>query len=480
MKPITYKTIALLLILSAGCKKQDQPYPANPSHPAYLSLTQARAWISRHPDSIPKNPNWAQASFHNSQSGTSWQIPVEGTPQMNRVKGHTKLLIHKDKASGSITARLLDYVPDGIYLQTHPQSARTMTRGNTFTGRIYARSLGGKLLSGYLVYEGKRTGLISPDTSLAGKSRLQLNPQIPIAKSSNTQQKTSLMDVQEMIYYTTTHYVDGDGVFTVHSEAHTIHIVTFDGYNDYPGLKPGQGDDTWNIPTSGSNGAPSSHGSGVSGNNEAQLQLEIPDASDLPGELAQPVDPRKMMDCFNTINNPNAAYTLRVHVQEPFPGTSFNIGPNSYGHVAIELSKTSGGQTITQVIGYYPTGSGFEKMVSTSRLVDNGDMAWDVSASYNLSQEDFNKVTQFAASPPKDYHFQNYNCVSFAVDAARRAGVDIPSGTTSVGIGGPGGVMYAQTPAGLGSALRQQRTANPALNISTGGGNATASKGECR
>ena len=185
------------------------------------------------------------------------------------------------------------------------------------------------------------------------------------------------------------------------------------------------------------------------------------------------------MDCFTAISGPYANYQVKIHVQEPLPGTSFNIGPNSFGHVAIELTVTNAGQSLTQVVGFYPTGTGLDKMISPSRIVNNGNIEYNVSATFSVSQYHFQKITDFISHPPEGYHYLTYNCTAFAYNAATLGGISIPMGYTTVGLSGPGGATVAQTPAGLGSELRSMKANNPYLNITIGGGRARSSKGEC-
>ena len=114
-------------------------------------------------------------------------------------------------------------------------------------------------------------------------------------------------------------------------------------------------------------------------------------------------------------------------MQEPFPGTSFNIGPNSVGHVAIGLTKSNGSQSVTQVVGYYPNASGIYKYHCPSKVVDNGgDLAYDVSISYNVSAADFQSIVNYISTPPTIYDLMDFNCTSFVYTACKAGGITAP------------------------------------------------------
>ncbi len=185
------------------------------------------------------------------------------------------------------------------------------------------------------------------------------------------------------------------------------------------------------------------------------------------------------MECFSQLTSPNAAFVVRVYVVEPQPGTSFNVGANSFGHVAISLSKTCGNTTITQTIGFYPTGAGLDKLDSKSQIIDNSYDEYNISSTYYVTSESFQKVINYISNPPQQYHFTDFNCSAFVYGAGQAGGIPIPDPTTMIGISGPGGAGYAKTPAGMASALRQQRVSNPNSDINEGGGNIPKSNGPC-
>jgi len=171
---------------------------------------------------------------------------------------------------------------------------------------------------------------------------------------------------------------------------------------------------------------------------------------------------------------------IKVLVQEAFPGTSFNMGPNSFGHVALALTKSNGSQSITQVIGFYPTGSGTAKFNSPSQILNNGGVEYNISATYTLTAAKFTQVLAYINNPPTQYDAENFNCTNFAFEAMKAGGINLPDPTVTVGVSGPGGAAMAMTPAGLAQGYRDMKAANPNSSITENTTNAPQSKGECK
>ena len=165
-------------------------------------------------------------------------------------------------------------------------------------------------------------------------------------------------------------------------------------------------------------------------------------------------------------------------MEEPWPGTSFNIGPNSVGHIAIGLTKTNGSTSITQTVGYYPDASGFAKMHAPSKILDNGcDLNYNSSISYTVSATNFNQIANYIANPPTRYDLVIFNCTNFVVSACQTGGIILPDSESIIGFNGA--TMwpeYGMTPAGLGSSLDKMKGQK---NVNTNGGITPFSKGPC-
>lgn len=462
------KIVTVIFFLISACCKE----PINPNIPAEkhgqnisLNLKDAKEYISQtNPDSAEflTKINWRLAKNDTKKNGNKWTVPLEGQPTYQGYKqGYRELVILREEDSRKIGAKILEIIPEAIYLQK-----KRKTSASDFTGRVFAYDLNYKLAGGRLYSEGKPVGTIqqfSPKEQVdqANNMLKELNP------FSGAQGKIMKMMAIESCTWIQDSYTDAQGDFTVHS-TQVCSSAYFDDGSGGGGYYDGVGAGYLGG-TSGGAG-----GSGTSGTSSP------PAASNLPGEEKNPVNPREMMECFASIPSPNAAFVVRVYVIEPQPGTSFNVGANSFGHVAISLTKTSGENSITQTVGFYPTGNGLDKLSSKSQIIDNGDMEYNVGATYYVTGENFQKVIDFVSNPPENYHFTDYNCSAFVYGAGQASGIPIPDPTTQIGLGGPGGVGFAKTPAGMASALLEQKAKNPNLDVNEAGGRVPGSKGPCK
>jgi hypothetical protein len=183
------------------------------------------------------------------------------------------------------------------------------------------------------------------------------------------------------------------------------------------------------------------------------------------------------MDCFSNVPDKGATMKVTVYVQEPWPGTSFNIGPNSVGHTAIGLTKTAGSTSITQVLGFYPDATGFSKLHAPSKIEENSAMEYNSSITYTVNSTQFNQIMNYIANPPAVYDLNNFNCTNFVYSACQTGGIVLPDPYNIVGLSGAGTFAQSMTPAGLGISLDAMKGKN---NVNTNGGNTPIGKGPCK
>lgn len=447
MKKTTYLLVVLTCLFS--CRKEQQA--THEQHPANFTLAEAKQWYADQktssillneqgaakPFSLQEfSPELPNAQSFDTKTGNYWLVPLKGTLLFkNYPQGYRKLAIKRDSA-GAIYARILEIVPDGLYQQRNGKASTT-----DFSGRIFIYDQHYKLLGGYLMANGKIVGGIKVSVTKPNQPGIHVD---------------NMKEIESCQWYDES-YINAEGEFTVYSEEICTTSTIDDGSTG--GSFDGGSGNYLGSPTGGG---------GTSTN--------APPVSNLPGESGPAIKPKSLMDCFSNIPDAGATMKVSVFVQEPFPGTTFNIGPNSVGHVAIGLTKTNGSQSITQVVGYYPDATGLSKFHCPSKIVDNSNLEYNVSISYNVSAANFKALTNYISNPPTTYDLMDFNCTNFVYIACKTGGITLPDPINTVGLGGPGGVSTAMAPAGLGASIEKLKGQN---NVNTSGGLAPNSKGPC-
>ncbi len=437
MKQRTLFSTLLLLFLTACHKDKEANLPQ--AETGTFSLNEARAGYKPIPGI---KPDWDAAEFINDKSGGHWIVPIPGSLKFQNVsQGYSELSISRDTANINST-QIQDIIPDAQYLLRQRRVSRA-----DFTGRIFIFDDQKQFLSGQIYSQGKRVGTIRP--AVAGNGSLHVEYAMPVTSCE----------------WVSNNYVDRDGNAVIFDEqVCTTTIIDYGstGGGDAP---IGIGESGGTAPPVGGGNAPATHPPAVS-------------VSNLPGETKSAINPANFMKCFGNIPDKDAKMKVTLYVQEPFPGTTFNLGPNSVGHVAIGLSKTNGNQSITQVVGFYPNATGLDKMHAPSKVADNGgDLKYNVSISYTVNAKSFADISKYIANAPAVYDLTTFNCTNFVYQACLSGGLTIPDPINTVGLGGPGGIATAMTPAGLGNSIEKLKGQS---NVNTNGGTTPISKGACQ
>ncbi|RFZ92890.1 hypothetical protein D0C36_15985 [Mucilaginibacter conchicola] len=415
-----------------------------------LNKDEAKEWIARNftdttgqpkklsaKEDTAKNKSldvpWDRYTVTRTTEGSYGLIGLDGQPGQYRYQtGYRKLLITKDHRN-SVAAYILEILPDGLYLQRKGKPSR-----KDFYGRIFFYDQHYQLVKGYLYTNGKVAGEIQPS-----------------AQKSKQQKQDIRVDrtpVTEYCSWNEDNYVNAKGELVVYAERNCTYTSNSDGMGNAGSIPP-SGDYT------GSGG-----GSGGSSDS-------APPVSDLPDENKPKIDPAAYMKCFGTLPDAGSKMTITVYVEEPAPGLPFNLGPNSVGHTAIGLTKTYKGQSITQVVGFYPDASGKDKMHAPSKILDNTDLEYNVSITYSVIASDFSKIAAFISRPPATYDLTEYNCTSFAYNACLAGGIKLPDPIGNMGMGTEG-----MMPAALGGSIRKVGLAG---DTNVKGGTVAKTHGPC-
>jgi hypothetical protein len=429
--------VTLLLVgILAACRKELQNDPPDTEAGTTLTLDEVRQWYK--PDTALA-VNWDAAEHIRYKQTDYWLLSIPGRPTFQKMQlGYRRLAFYRD-SNLKVRERILEIVPDGLYLQRTNRVSPA-----DFTGRVFIYDSNYQFLGGRTFAAGRQTGTIKPQKLPAGGLH------------------TAMVQVITNCAWINNNYVDADGNLVVYAEKICVTSISDDSSTS------GAGDIfSSNVPVGSAETGGGGPGPG-----------SPPAASNLPGENGHPVNPQDLIKCFGDIPDQGATMKVTVYVQEPWPGTTFNMGPNSVGHTAIGLTKTGGGQSITQVVGFYPNATGLSKIHASSKIVNNGgDLQYNVSISYTVSAADFQKISNYIANPPATYDLTNFNCTNFVYSACLAGNITLPNPYNTVGPASPPGGVAVMAPGGLGDSIEKLK-GQP--NVNTNGGTTPISKGACQ
>ena len=195
------------------------------------------------------------------------------------------------------------------------------------------------------------------------------------------------------------------------------------------------------------------------------------------------------MKCFSSIPDAGAQCSVTIFTDLPVnnnPSEIFNWYTGAVGHVFLQLSKTNGGQNITQVVGFNalkPFPAIFADNFVASKMVDNAGHKFNACLTMYISPDqlttEINQILSIGSDMP--YSISNFNCVDFALGVINAIRPSNPLTIPKYQIPGqPAG--FSNTPQGLYRLLSSmQEMAGPeAINI-VGGlvAHAGASHGPC-
>lgn len=448
--------LLLIVIVSLiSCQKNLQvrlPVGTSKDFKRTLTLTQIKEWYAKDSASNVKTQgansafdihrltiNWNKASEMTNAVGNWWVIALPGQPTFQDAKqGYRKLAFYRD-STAVIKTRILEVIPDAAYLHQ-----KKVARTSTFTGHVFFYDQQYRLLGGRIFHEGKEVGAIKP----GGESS---NPRVNSIKSSSPPKAASVVETCD---WNDAYYVDAEGI---------VNIYTYQVCNVVNDDLLKRSDDA------NDNGGDGALGDGGGGGGD---ESSAPEIANLPQEAHDAIDPKAFMKCFSNLPDAGAKETVTVYVSEPWPGMPFNLGPNSVGHTTISLTKSSHGQTITQTIGFYPAEHKLAVTGSPSKMVDNGDMGFDVSITYNVQPFEFNAIINYLSNPASTYTLYDFNCTQFVYNACKAGKITLPDPTGNVGL-----FQTAMIPGALAASIRN---AAPVSNANVDGGRVPESHGSCQ
>jgi len=453
-----FVAVLFFLALATACRKEIQPSTSFVEHtPAdSLTLAQVQTWYSNPPTtnttlqtqstrqtfSLKKlSFDWSKAGNIRDTKRNWWMVSLPGQPTFQNVKqGYRKLAFVRD-STGALEAHILEIIPDIAYLHRH-HGAHTQT----FTGQVFVYNEHYQLLYGWILHDGKKVGLIKAQPKATTAATTGTNPKI----------KTDMVAISASCDWIDANYIDSEGEVNIYAYQLCDYTIYDDGF--YPDGGGGGG----GVPS----GDPLGGGGGGGGE-----ESTAPPAAELPGNGNPAINPKAFINCFGSLPDDGAKETITVYVQEPQPGLPFNIGVNSVGHTAISLTKASGGQTITQTVGFYPGNSLAAASGTPAKVVDNSQTPYTVSITYNVLPFEFNAIASYIANPPATYNLYTFNCTNFVYNACQQGNITLPDPTANLGL-----FVTGMSPAALGASIRNVA---PDMNVNTNGGAMGPSHGPC-
>ncbi|HTR29914.1 MAG TPA: hypothetical protein VMH27_11635 [Puia sp.] len=184
------------------------------------------------------------------------------------------------------------------------------------------------------------------------------------------------------------------------------------------------------------------------------------------------IDLSLYFECFGNVPD-NSATTyqasLLVKVPNPAnPGIMWDPGQtDGVGHTFIQLTKTNGKNSVTQIIGFYGEGGPYAVVTALgysvpSKMVDNSGHPYNAKLTAGLTSSQFSYLlNELEVDAKNSYNLSSYNCTTYALDAFNMV---LPVDLNPPFLAIPG-QLPGQTPNGLFEELQAMGSA-PAANVS--------------
>jgi hypothetical protein len=153
------------------------------------------------------------------------------------------------------------------------------------------------------------------------------------------------------------------------------------------------------------------------------IEIEVED-----GESKESRDIEKIFKCFDQIpNGPGTTYKVKLCADVPVnsaPSAAVNT-TLSPGHTFLVMTKSNGGQSVSQPFGFYPLG-GFSSLglnPVSNKIVLDANHEINASIEIECTYSEFENIRLFGKlwADTKQYDLDDYNCSNFAIDLFNKA-----------------------------------------------------------
>ena len=144
------------------------------------------------------------------------------------------------------------------------------------------------------------------------------------------------------------------------------------------------------------------------------------------------IDINSLINCFGTISDVGAKYSISVATLLPVdnhPEEYANLNEKTAGHAFISLTKANAsGQSITQVIGFYPELTNMNTMLGdvNSKIVNDEENKYSAIYSIDVNANQFRSAINKAISLSNNsYNLYHFNCTNYAINVFNAAGGEL-------------------------------------------------------
>ncbi|TAG09623.1 MAG: hypothetical protein EAZ13_08920 [Sphingobacteriia bacterium] len=201
-------------------------------------------------------------------------------------------------------------------------------------------------------------------------------------------------------------------------------------------------------------------------------EIEVIEIEADDSENKDSINLKKIIDCFGTIPDAGATYTVKIHADIPInsnPEWLFDLYRRSPGHVFLRLTKIgTNGQEMTQSIGFYPE-TGYKSVIYpfnsvSSKIVNDGEGGneheYNAAFAASATKEQFEAVlNRLTSTSVNGYSLVNYNCAHYAIAAFN----EVMPNFSSIPITVPFGtslIHLTASPLGVYETLKMYNNAN--------------------
>ncbi len=394
----------------------------------YDAINQASAKESNSKDFTFLQNDWKHAFETNNDEIETVEVPLKSkglfgfsspssrekwknTGNKEYLRSISRLVILKDKETGSVKSFIMTIMADTDYLEKNNFRYKSITyleRGDDFNGALFFHSLKGDFINGWRIGKGIVTGKIKEGVLSHNK----------FAKTASLVCET--YEVYEYFEQCTDWYnsyeeeddsysgYSGTSCETYEEYVGTYEVCEDDGIDE---TDPYVDEEEQEL-----------GGDGTSGSDIVIYSPEIP--------IYNITD---YLKCFDT----NQSAQIKIYVDQPVHGSSSAHSGLDAGHSFISITQGN----ITRYFGHYPEGTAMPKINEHSPHVYGNDEGheYDIVIDYSIDFSTLTDVIDFVANYDVDYDLDTNNCTDFAIQFMNETGIsNVPDPQCSWSGGGNG------------------------------------------